>query len=57
MEVLAVTTIPLKLIETTSDEEQPFASVPTTVYVVNEVGEAIGFEITGLSSDPDGVHK
>ena len=41
--------------ETALDFEQPFASVPTTVYVVFAVGVATGFGIFGLESVDEGV--
>lgn len=56
-EALAVTIIPLTFIVTVSVDEQPFKSLPVTVYVVADDGEATGFEMAALSSDAAGVHK
>jgi hypothetical protein len=55
LELLAVTIIPVTLIATASVEEHPFTSVPVSVYVVADEGEATGFEIVELLNDPDGV--
>ena len=54
---MAVTTIGVTVTVTTSVEEQPFISLPVTVYVVVEAGVAKGFEIVALSNDAAGVHK
>ena len=55
--LVAVTTIGVTVTVTTSVEEQPFISLPVTVYVVVEAGVAKGFEMAALSNDDAGVHK
>jgi hypothetical protein len=44
----------LTVIVTLSVAEQPFPSVPTTVYVDVDVALDVGFEMVALSSDPAG---
>jgi len=40
-----------------SVDEQPFTSVPITVYVVADDGEATGFAIVELLKDPAGLQE
>lgn len=40
---------------TVSDEEQPFTSVPTTVYVVVAVAEDVGVDVVAPVKDPAGL--